>query len=120
MFALAGEAAAVRGRFWALTRERLRMRHEDPADLHAAMLRAGLDPQDAIDTMQAGTGTERILDDLASALASGVEYSPTLFANGERYTGALDPDAVMAALGGRQAATPRRPGSRAPGSAGSS
>jgi hypothetical protein len=98
MFALAAEAAAARGKFWALTRAMLRMRHDDPADLHAAMLRAGVDPQRAIATMQQGTGTRRIVDDVSSALASGVDRSPTLFMNGERYTGELDPGAVTAAL----------------------
>jgi hypothetical protein len=98
MLALAAEAAAARSKFWALTREMLRMRHDDPVDLHAAMLRAGVDPEHAIATMQAGTGTERILDDVASALASGVEYSPTLFVNGERHRGELEPAAVAAAL----------------------
>jgi Na+:H+ antiporter, NhaA family len=98
MFALAAEAAATGGKFWALTREMLRMRHDDPADLHGAMLRAGLDPQRTIATMQEGTGTHRVVDDVASAVASGLDYSPTLFVNGERYTGELDPDAVTAAL----------------------
>jgi hypothetical protein len=99
MFALAAEAAAARSRFWALAREMLRMRHDDPADLHEAMVRAGVDPEHAIATMQAGTGTERIVEDVASALASGVAYSPTLFVNGDRYEGELDPAAVTAALG---------------------
>jgi Thioredoxin len=98
MFALAAEAAAACGRFWTLTREMLRMRHDDPADLHDAMLRAGLDPQRTIAAMQDGAGVDRIVDDVASALASGVDYVPTLFVNGERYTGELDPGAVMAAL----------------------
>jgi protein-disulfide isomerase len=98
MFALAAEAAATGGRFWALTREMLRMHHDDPAALHGAVVRAGLDPQRTIETMQAGIGTDRIVEDVASALASGVEYSPALFVNGERYTGELDVDAVMTAL----------------------
>ena len=98
VFALAAEAAAPLGRFWALTREMLRMRHDDPADLHAAMLRAGLDPERALAAMRAGTGTERIAADVASALASGVSYSPALFINGERYAGELDRAAVLAAL----------------------
>ena len=99
MFALAAEAAASLGKFWALTHEMLRMRHDDPAALHDAMLRAGVDPDHAIALMQAGTGTERIVDDVASALASGVEYeAPTLFVNGTRYGGELDPAAVVAAL----------------------
>jgi hypothetical protein len=104
-FALAVEAAAERGRFWALTRELLRMHHDDPADLHKAMLRAGLDPQRTIAAMREGAGTDHIVDDVASALGSGVTHSPTLFVNGERYTGELDPDAVSAALDPRSART---------------
>jgi protein-disulfide isomerase len=99
MLALAAEAAAARGRFWALTRELLHMRHHDPSDLHAAMLRVGLDPERALEAMQAGAGADRIADDVASALASGVTFSPALFVNDERYAGELDPAAVEAALG---------------------
>lgn len=98
VLALAAEAAAVRGRFWVLTRELLRMRHDDPADLHAALVRAGLDPGGTLETMRAGTGADRIADDVASALASGVTFAPTLFVDGERYRGELEPDAVLAAL----------------------
>jgi 2-hydroxychromene-2-carboxylate isomerase len=112
MLALAAEAAAARSKFWTLTREMLRLRHDDPADLHAAMLRAGLDPERAIAAMQAGTGTERIVDDVASALASGVAYSPTLFVNGERYAGELEPDAVTAALENGKRGSARRADSR--------
>src|SRR5690349_5180399 len=39
MFALAAEAGASLGKFWSLTHEMLRMRHDDPAALHDAMLR---------------------------------------------------------------------------------
>jgi hypothetical protein len=102
--ALAAEAAASLGRFWALTRELLEMRHDDPADFHTAMLRAGIDPKRALDAMRAGTGADRIVDDVASALASGVTYSPALFVNGERCPGELDPAAVTGAI----EAAPRR------------
>jgi 2-hydroxychromene-2-carboxylate isomerase len=98
VFALAAEAAVPHGRFWVLTREMLRMRHDDPADLHAAMLRAGLDPEPTLAAMRAGTGEQRIVDDVASALASGVMFSPALFINDERYAGELDRVAVWAAL----------------------
>jgi 2-hydroxychromene-2-carboxylate isomerase len=98
VLALAAEAAAASSRFWALTRELLELRHYDPADLHAAILRAGLDPGRTLADMREGTGTARIVDDVASALASGVAYSPALFVNGERYQGELDPGAVSAAL----------------------
>ena len=94
MLALAAEAAAARGRFWALTRELLHIRHHDPADLHAAILRVGLDPERTIEAMRAGTGADRIVDDVASALASGVTFSPALFLNRQRYAGELDPAAV--------------------------
>jgi 2-hydroxychromene-2-carboxylate isomerase len=96
--ALAAEAAAAAGRFWALARELLRLRHDDPVDLHAALLRAGLDPERALDAMRASTGADRIADDVASAMASGVAFSPALFLNGEGYTGELEADAVSAAV----------------------
>ena len=98
VLALAAEAAAVRGRFWALTRELLHMRHHTPDDLRAAMRHVALDPAHVTEVMRAGTGGDRIVEDVASALASGVTYSPALFINGERYPGELDPAAVSAAL----------------------
>jgi hypothetical protein len=102
LFALAAEAAGARGKFWVLTRELLDLRHFDPPDLHAAMVRAGVDPERALDAMRAGTGAERIVDDVTSARASGVAYSPALFVNGERYDGALDAIAVREALAARR------------------
>jgi Thioredoxin len=98
ILALAAEAAALGGKFWTLTRELLRLRHDDPVDLHTALLRAGLDPERTLATMRSGAGADRVVEDSASARASGVEYSPTLFINGKRYDGSLDPAAVMAAL----------------------
>jgi 2-hydroxychromene-2-carboxylate isomerase len=107
VLALAVEAAAARGRFWALTRELLGMRHDDPADLHGAMVRAGLDPATMLDAMRAGTGIDRIADDVASAMASGVTVSPTLFIDSERYHGDVEPGPVLDAL---DAVLPRTPG----------
>lgn len=48
--------------------------------LSAAIVRAGLDPAGTLDAMRAGTGA--------------------LFIDGERHRGALEPEAVSAALGG--------------------
>jgi protein-disulfide isomerase len=62
------------------------------------MVRVGLDPERAAEAMRAGTGADRIVDDVASALASGVTFSPALFVNGERYEGELDPMAVSTAI----------------------
>jgi hypothetical protein len=99
LLALAAEAAAAQGRFWALTRELLAARHHDPSDLSAAMVRAALDPARTLDGMRAGIGADRIVADTTSALASAVVFTPTLFIDGERYRGELDPEAVSAALG---------------------
>jgi NhaA family Na+:H+ antiporter len=105
ILALASEAAGAQGRFWAMTRELLSARHHDPADLSAAMVRAGLDPARTLGAMRAGTGADRIVADTASALASAVVFTPALFIAGERYRGELEPEAVSAALGRH----PKRP-----------
>ena len=104
LFALAAEAAALTGHFWPLTCELLRLHHHAPRDLHAAMLRAGVDPDRTLAAMRAGTGTDRIADDVASALASGVIATPALFIDGERWRADLDPELVSGAL---QAVLPR-------------
>jgi hypothetical protein len=100
-FALAAEVAATRGKFWVLTRELLKLGHDDPQDLHDAFVRAGLDPGWALAAMRARVGAERIEADVASAQASGVAYAPTLFINGEHYRGELDPAAFTRALTAR-------------------
>jgi hypothetical protein len=98
ILALAAEAGASLHRFWPIAYELLRLRHSDPRDLHTALLHAGLDPRRTLDAMRAGAGIDRIVDDVASARASGVTFSPTLFVNGEQYRGELDAAAVSAAL----------------------
>src|SRR5262249_45628975 len=57
-----------------------------------------VDPERALESMRAGTGADRVVDDVASARASGVGASPALFVNGEYYRGELEPDAVIGAL----------------------
>jgi hypothetical protein len=96
--ALAVEAAAAAGRFWTLTRELLQLRHHDPRDLHAAIVRSSLDPERTLAAMRAGTGSDRIAGDVASALASGLTYAPALFIDGERYRGDIEPRPVLVAL----------------------
>jgi hypothetical protein len=103
ILALAAEAGASLRGFWPIARELLRLRHDDPRDLHSALIRAGLDPQRTLAAMRTGTGSDRIVDDVASARASGVTFSPALFVNGEHYHGGLDPTAVSAALLGPSA-----------------
>jgi hypothetical protein len=98
VLALAVEAAAEAGRFWTLSRELLRLRHHDPRDVHHAIVRSALDPDHVLDTMRAGAGEDRIADDVASALASGVTSAPALFIAGERYRGEVRPAPVLAAI----------------------
>jgi hypothetical protein len=98
VLALACEASAAIHTFWSLANELLRLRHNDPIDLHRAMQRARLDPKRALAAMRAGTGADRIVEDVASALASAVTYTPTLFVDGRRYHGELDGAALAEAL----------------------
>jgi protein-disulfide isomerase len=102
VFALAAEAAAARGKFWVLTRALLALDHDDPRDLHHALLHSGLDPERTLAEMRALPGATRIVEDTRSALASGVEATPALFIGRERYRGELTPAAVWAAVESHQ------------------
>jgi hypothetical protein len=51
-----------------------------------------------LDRMRAGVGADRIRSDVESARASAVASAPTLFVNGERFSGDLDAPTVWAAL----------------------
>jgi protein-disulfide isomerase len=96
--ALAAEAAAAQSRFWSMNRELLALHHDDLADLHAAARRADVDFYRLLDRMRAGVGADRIRSDVESARASAVASAPTLFVNGERFSGDLDAPTVWAAL----------------------
>jgi hypothetical protein len=98
--ALAAEAAAAQSRFWSMNRELLALHHDDLEDLHAAARRADVDFYRLLDRMRAGVGAERIVSDVDSARASAVASAPTLFVNGERFSGDLDAARVWAALQG--------------------
>jgi hypothetical protein len=82
-----------------MTRVLLRLRRDHPEDLRGAMVHAGVDPDHALAVVRAGAGSERIVDDVASAQASAVVAAPALFVDGARYDGRLEPAAVSAALG---------------------
>ena len=98
VLALATEAAATRARFWVLAHELLAMRRVDPQDLHGALVRAHADPDYVREQVRVARDANRIVDDVASALSSGVAYTPALFVDGERYGGELEPDEVLAEL----------------------
>jgi protein-disulfide isomerase len=97
--ALAAEAAADRGRFWAFTLDLLARSHNDPEDVDAAFVAAGLDPGEMLSAMRAGVGHDRIIRDVDSGIASGVDGAPALFLNGVRYRGRLAAADVERTLG---------------------
>jgi protein-disulfide isomerase len=81
-----------------MNRELLAMRHDDLEDLHAAARRADVDFYRLLDRMRTGVGADRIVSDVESARASAVSSAPTLFVNGDRFSGDLDTATVWAAL----------------------
>jgi protein-disulfide isomerase len=97
--AKAAEAAAAQGRFWAMY-ERLfehQTRLADPDLLdHARAL--GLDLARFREDMASRAVEVRIREQQASGARSGVAGTPTLYINGERYTGPHDRRALVDAL----------------------
>jgi Na+:H+ antiporter, NhaA family len=96
--ALVAEAAAVQGRFWSMSDELLALHRVQIRDVHDAARRAGLDFDRLVANMRAGVGAERVVADVACAVASAVTQAPALFVNGRRFSGGIDADAVWAAL----------------------
>ncbi len=76
------------------------------SDLDFVAAELGLTPEDRAGTSdRARRGTRRAEDDIASARASGVAFTPTFFVNGRRYDGPWDEssltDALLGSLGHR-------------------
>jgi len=95
--AVASEAAARQGRFWEMHDLLFRrQRHLEDADLRRHAERLGLDPgrfkSDLVDPALAA----RVERDVESGGRSGVDETPSLYIDGMRYRGPLDP----ASLGG--------------------
>jgi protein-disulfide isomerase len=82
----ASEAAAAQGKFWEM-HDRL-FEHQDDLGrraLHADAEQLGLDLRRFDDEMKAHSYAERVREDFSAGLRSGVNGTPTLFINGERY-----------------------------------
>jgi len=97
--AQAAEAAAAQGKFWDM--HRLLFENQDElaeVDLTKYALKLGLE----VYKFQADLSSERfaakVRRDFDSGTRSGVKKTPTIFINGVRYDGALEYDAVAAAL----------------------
>lgn len=92
----AAEAAAVQGRFWAMHAELYR-HHADLTRSRIHQIAASLDLNlEAFTTaLDAGLHAGRVARDVASADASGAVGTPTVFVNGRRHRGPLEPGPLV-------------------------
>lgn len=92
MAAEAAEAASKSGQFWAMRAELYR-HHVDLSHSRTHQIAASLDLDlEAFATeLDAGTHADRVRRDVATADASGAVGTPTIFVNGRRYRGPLEP-----------------------------
>jgi protein-disulfide isomerase len=95
----AAEAAALQGKFW----EMHDLIYENQESLEPDILPAwaeqvGLDLEKFGTAIKQGGVTQRIKEDRASGIRSGVNGTPSFFINGERYDDAPDYDSLRAFL----------------------
>jgi len=93
------EAAGDRGKFWEM--HDLLFEHQDALedeDLVAYAAALGIYPAWAAAALMQGLFAERVREDFASGVKSGVNGTPTFFINGVRYDGLLHPTALLEAL----------------------
>jgi protein-disulfide isomerase len=99
--ALAAEGAAEQESFWAYHHVLLaRQDALSVPDLLNYAGQIGLDITVLMDDMQEGRHAERVLDDVRSAVDSGVKATPAIFVEGELWEGGWEPQALRAALAG--------------------
>jgi protein-disulfide isomerase len=97
--ALAAEGAAAQEAFWAYHHVLLaRQDALSVPDLLNYAAEIGLEVSTLMEDMVEGRHTERILDDVRSAVDSGALVTPALFIEGVRWEGGWEPDALEAAL----------------------
>jgi protein-disulfide isomerase len=95
----AAEAAAAQGNFWGMHDtlfENQRALEDQDLATYAAEL--GLDETRLIREVTASVYAPRIREDFKSGVKGGVNGTPTLFINGERYDGARDLKHLLTAL----------------------
>jgi protein-disulfide isomerase len=101
----AAEAAGAQGKFWEM-HDILYEHQEDlePQALvsYAKMLK--LDMERFVKDVNAGTFAAKIKHDFQTGVMSGVNGTPSLFINGERYDGSVDAESLLEVL---QAVTPK-------------
>jgi protein-disulfide isomerase len=98
--AQAAEAASAQGKFWEMhdmLYERQAALEDDDLVSYAAEL--GLDQKRFAKELSEGTYVERVREDFLSGVRSGVNGTPTFFANGHRHDGAFDLESLIEAVG---------------------
>jgi len=108
----AAEAAGEQGRFWEMHDELFENQEAlELADLIAYAERIGIDPDEFAVSLQSHEHANRVREDFASGVRSGVNGTPTFFLNGVRYDGAWDrPDLLAAVEAAIEAASERSTG----------
>ena len=97
----AGLAAAQEDRFWPL--HDLLLRNQEALDresLARYAVEIGLDAERFRAALAAPGLKESVTKEVADGDASGVQGTPTLYLDGERYDGPFDAASIVAALGG--------------------
>jgi protein-disulfide isomerase len=96
----AAEAAADQGKFWEMHAALFRHQRElAELDLSHLALTLGLEIYRFESARSNDRHRQRIADDHASGVRSGVTGTPTLFINGRRYKGPIEARALIAAVG---------------------
>src|ERR1044072_9017257 len=99
--ALAAEGAAAQDAFWAFHRVLLvRQDALSVPDLFNYAGQIGLEVSTLMEDMLEGRHAERVLDDVRSAVDSGVKATPAIFIEGELWEGGHEPEALREALAG--------------------
>jgi protein-disulfide isomerase len=95
----AAEAAAAQGRFWEMHDLLFRgQKALEPEDLHAYARDLDLDLERFDREIEAGTPAQFVIEQAATALASGARGTPTLFIDGVLYEDSFEPDVLREAL----------------------
>ena len=97
--ALAAEGAAAQDAFWAFHHVLLaRQDALSVPDLLNYAGQIGLEVSTLMEDMLEGRHAERVLDDVRSAVNSGVKATPAIFIEGELWEGGHEPEALREAL----------------------
>lgn len=99
MAAEAAEAAAEQGKFWEM-HEALFKHQKELADLTHIALTIGVEIYSFESGRSADHHRRRVYMDYESGVLSGVRGTPTFFINDSKYTGAIEPKAIIAACQG--------------------